>query len=689
MCLSDLNGRQLIQALAALGLIAVGLDTKAQVPAPPATTESSKSATTAGAPTSVQSPYFAVQNDSGIDHFPMKETKVTAKLNGVIASVHVHQHYRNEGNKPINAKYVFPGSTRAAMNGMSMTIGNRRIKAQIKEKEQAQQMFAAAKAAGQTASLLAQKRPNVFSMDVANIGAGAEVDVDMDYTEFLTSTDGEYEFVYPGVVGPRYGGDADRTDAPVTWISNPYLKAGDNSPVAFDIDVQMDSPIALRDLTSTTHKVLTKWSGAKSVSIGLDEPKQTAGNRDFILHYRLQGDAIVTGLTRFWANGESYFMLQAQPPQRVVGSELPPREYVFILDTSGSMSGFPLDTARNLIGKLLAGLRPQDRFNILFFAGGSSVLSPESLPATPENFLRAGEMLKKLEGGGATELLPALQQALSMAAPEGTSRSLVLMTDGYVSAEDTAFKLVDDNLGKDNLYTFGIGSSVNRFLIEGLAKVGHAEAFVVTSEADATREAERFRQYISAPVMTDIQVRGRGVEIYDTEPRTQPDLLARRPVLVLGKYRDARTGAAIELTGVTGTGRQQWSFPLADATRDGSLPILWARKRLEHLYVFPNASKDSRAEILSLGLKYSLLTSATSFIGVDETLPTGDVEPATDVKQPQPLPEGVSNAAVGETLTPAPEPNELALVAWCALLLGLRYLRKLYRKPARVQVSGG
>ena len=678
MCLSELHGRQLIQALAALGLIAVGLDVKAQAPAP--APESSKS---------VQSPYFAVQDDTGVDHFPMKETKVTVKLNGVIASVHVHQHYHNEGTKPLNARYIFPGSTRAAMNGMSMTIGSRRIKAQIKEKEQAQQMFAAARAAGQTASLLAQKRPNVFSMDVANIGAGADVDVDMDYTEFLSATDGEYEFVYPGVVGPRYGGDADRTDAPVKWIGNPYLKAGTDSPAAFDIDLQMVSPIPLRDLTSTSHKLVTKWSGAKSVDVGLDEPKQTAGNRDFILHYRLQGDAIVTGLTRFQSAGESYFMLQAEPPQRVTGIDLPAREYIFILDVSGSMDGFPLNTGRSLIGKLLASLRPQDRFNILFFAGGSSVLAPESLPATPENLMRAGQMLKAMQGGGATELLPALQKALAMTPPDGTSRSLVLITDGYVSAEDTAFKLVDDNLGKDNLYTFGIGSSVNRYLIEGLAKVGRAESFVVSSEADATREAERFRQYVSAPLMTGIQVHGKGVEIYDVEPRTQPDLLARRPVLVLGKFREPHFGAAIELSGVTGTGRQQWSFPLSDATRDTSLGVLWARKRLEHLYLFPNASKDSRAEILALGLKYSLLTSATSFISVDETLPTGDTEAAIDVKQPQPLPAGVSNAAVGEQLTPAPEPNELVLVAWCALLLGLRAMRKLYRTAALVRVSGG
>jgi Ca-activated chloride channel family protein len=678
MCLADLNGRQLIQALATASLLACGLDIKAQTPA--AADEN---------PGTVQAPYFEAAGDSGVDRFPMKSTDITVKLNGVIATVRVRQNYRNEGTKPINARYVFPGSTRAAMGGMTMTIGKRRLKAQIREKEQAQRMFAAAKAAGQTASLLGQKRPNVFSMDVANIAAGAEVAVDMEYTEFLTATDGQYEFVYPGVVGPRYGGDADRTDAPTTWVANPYLKVGEPHPAAFNIRVDVTSPIPLRDLTSATHRIAAQWNGAKSAQITLDEPRDTAGNRDFILNYRLQGDAIVSGLTHFWAGGESYFMLQAQPPERVTGNELPPRDYVFIVDVSGSMAGFPIDTARGLIDKLLASLRPTDTFNVVFFAGDSSVLAPEPLPATPENLQQAATMLQDIEGRGGTELLPALERALAMPIADGTSRSLVLITDGYISAEDTAFRLVDDNLGNANLYTFGIGTSVNRYLLEGLAKVGRAETFVVTGAADAEREAERFRQYVSAPLMTDIEVRGEGVELYDVEPRTQPDLLANRPVLVLGKYRDRETGGAVVLSGVTGTGRQQWRFPLFNASRDSSLPVLWARKRLEHLYVFPNARQDARAEILALGLKYSLLTSATSFIGVDEQLPTGDGEPATDVKQPLPLPAGVSNAAVGEQLTPAPEPDWTVLVAWCVLLLGLRHARKLYRKPAKSGVAGG
>jgi Ca-activated chloride channel family protein len=680
MCLADLHGRQLVQALATLGLLACGLDAKAQVPAPVAPTGASKSA---------PAPYFAVQGtDDGVDHFPMKETKVDVKLNGVIATVHVQQHYRNEGTKPINAKYVFPGSTRAAMNAMTMTVGNRRIKAQIKEKEQAQKMFEAAKAAGQTASLLSQKRPNVFSMDVANIGVGAEVDVDMVYTEFLASTEGEYEFVYPGVVGPRYGGDANRTDAPTEWIRSPFLHAGGQSPVGFDLTVQLDSPFALNDLTSTTHKVVAQWNGPKSVKVLLDEPKQGAGNRDFILHYRLQGATILSGLTRFSANGENYFLLQAEPPQRTTNLPLPPRDYVFVVDVSGSMDGFPLATAKSLITRLLGTLRAEDRFNIVFFAGGSEVLAPASIQATPQNLQLAADMLGRVSGGGGTELLPALQKAIGMPHDESVSRSLVVITDGYVSAEDTAFKLLDEQLGHSNLYAFGIGTSVNRYLIEGLAKVGHAESFVVTSDADAARESERFRQYVSTPVLTDIGISARNVEIYDVEPRSQPDLLARRAVLVIGKYRGARNGAAIELSGVSGTGKQVWTFALPNADTDASLPVLWARKKLERLYLAPHANGEVRDEIKSIGLKYALLTSATSFIGVDEQLPTGDVGQGVDVKQPQPLPEGVGDAAVGESLTPAPEPEWTVLVAWCVLLLGLRKMRKLYRKPV-IGAAGG
>lgn len=630
-----------------------------------------------------ESPYFLVRGDAGLDQFPLKDTRVTARLNGVIASVHVRQVYRNQGAQPLNATYVFPGATGAAVHGMTLQIGERRIVAEIREKTVARKVFDEARGAGKSASLLSQQRPNVFSMDVANILPGDEVVIEMDYTEILAAEEGVYEFVYPGVVGPRYGGDGGATRQEVRWASNPYLHEGEADTAGFAIDVAMSSPVPVSDLRSTTHAIVPRWQGAGQVQVGVAEPAATAGNRDFILRYRLQGDAVLPGLTRFEQDGERYFMLLAEPPRRVVPADLPPRDYLFVIDVSGSMDGFPLATARGLMARLLAGLRPADTFNLLLFAGGSEVLSPDPVPATPENVARANALLAGRQGGGGTELVPALSRALAMPLSAGKSRSLVLITDGYVMAEDGAFREIAGRLEGSNLFTFGIGSSVNRFLIEGLARLGHAESFVVTDEAEAGAASERFLRYISAPVATGLRVTGRNVDLQAVEPAdgsgALPDLLAERPILVLGKYSGDVADAAIVLEGVTGSGPRTWTFPLAAARQDPEIPRLWARKRLERLYVFPDAETECRDEILALGLRHSLLTSLTSFVAVDHVvrLPAGG---AKDVKQPLPLPAGVSDTAVGGDLEPMPEP-EWALLAGLGAL-GLAVRRRARRGPA-------
>ena len=187
------------------GRLAIWLAVVALLAAPVA-----RAASAAGEPPASLSPYFFVEGaDSGVDRLPLKATSADIQLNGLLASVRLSQVYRNEGTAPLNAAYIFPGSTRAAVNGMIMTIGERRIVARIKEKQAARNTFEAARQAGRSASLLSQKRPNVFSMEVANIMPGDEVSVVLTYTEILTAEDGVYEFVFPGVVGPRYGGDAE------------------------------------------------------------------------------------------------------------------------------------------------------------------------------------------------------------------------------------------------------------------------------------------------------------------------------------------------------------------------------------------------------------------------------------------------------------------------------------------------
>ena len=236
---------------------------------------------------------------------------------------------------------------------------------------------------------------------------------------------------------------------------------------------------------------------------------------------------------------ENFFVAMVEPPARTPAAAIVPREYVFILDVSGSMHGFPIETAKTLLHGLVGNLRPTDTFNIIPFAGGHSLLAPRSLPATRENIEAARRFIDGQRGSGSTELLAALRAALALPAEQDRARSFVVITDGYVSIEKEAMDLVRAHLGDANVFAFGIGSSVNRFLIEGLARAGRGEPFIVLNPQQAAVEADRFRTYIEAPLLTRIRVDFRGFDAYDVDPPQLPDLFALRPLVLSGKFRGA------------------------------------------------------------------------------------------------------------------------------------------------------
>jgi Ca-activated chloride channel family protein len=626
------------------------------------------------------SPYFFIEKgDPSVDRFPLKATDVKATVNGVIADVFVTQKYLNDGKTPINARYVFPASTRAAVHGMKMTVGNRVVTARIREREAARQEFEKAKSEGKSASLLEEQRPNVFTMSLANIMPGDTVLIELHYTEFLTPTEGTYEFVYPTVVGPRYSNRKEAT-APESdrWVKNPYLREGKTPPTTFSINVSLSTGIPLQEVTSPSHAIGLSWKNSSMAHVSLAKPADFAGNRDFILTYRLAGKEIQSGLMLYQGEKESFFLLMVQPPERAKTANIMPREYVFILDVSGSMAGFPLDTAKTLIRDLISNLRKSDTFNLVLFAGSSSVMAPSSVPATKENVAKALKIIDNQSGGSGTELVPALKNALSIPTSAGTARSVIIITDGYIDAEREVFSLISKNLDKTNVFSFGIGSSVNRYLIEGIAKAGQGEPFVVTKPEQAAAAASRFRDYVQSPLLTDCRVTFRNFETYGVEPPSTPDLFAKRPLILFGKYRGKPTGE-IEISGRTSDGVYRRVFRVEDTKplqQHAPLKYLWARSRIARLtdYNPSEENPETKKEVTAIGLEYSLLTPYTSFIAVLDMVRNPDAK-AVDVDQPLPLPEGVSNNAVG--MSSVPEPGLTALtVAMGAAILFIRLRRR-------------
>ncbi len=605
-------------------------------------------------PDKTLSPYFFVKSDNpNLDQLPLKATSAEVNIAGVIADVSVVQEYANEGKKPIEAIYVFPASTRAAVYSMKMTIGERTIIAKISEREQAQLDYEAAKQQGKSASLLEQERPNVFQMNVANIMPGDRIRVELRYTELLVPEDGVYEFVYPTVVGPRYSNQPAVTATPrEQWVGNPYTHEGENPLYTFSLKCDLNAGMPVSDVMCTSHKTDIKFDSPSDAVIRLKPEEKQGGNRDFILKYRLAGNKVQSGILFYPGKDENFFLAMIQPPKQVKLSVIPPREYVFIVDVSGSMNGYPLDISKKLLRDLIGNLHSTDRFNVLLFAGASNLLSETSLSANGANIEKAINFIDHEQGGGGTELLPALKRALNLKGTEGFARSFVIATDGYVTVEKEAFDLIRKNMDKANFFAFGIGTSVNRLLIEGLAHVGMGMPFVITKPDEAEAIAEKFRKYVQNPVLTHISVSYNNFDVYDLEPLSVPDVFSERPVIIFGKYRGTPSGN-ITIKGLNGEGEYE-SRLLASTAKisesNSAIRYLWARERIRTLSDYAssgyNGTDEYKPAIIELGLKYNLLTAYTSFIAIDNDIRNKESN-STTVNQPLPLPEGVSDHAVG------------------------------------------
>lgn len=634
-------------------------------------------------------PYFLIDGmDTATDSFPLKETNVSVNINGIFAETFVTQTYSNEGQEPINATYVFPASSRVTIHGMKMEIGDEIITAKIKEKEEARHDYEQAKSEGKSASLLEQQRPNVFTMDVANVMPGDIIRIELHYTEMITPTDGIYQFVFPTVAGPRYTSPSvPKSLKAETWIASPFLRLGDTPREKYNINVNLSAGVPITDLQCGSHKIDVAWDNQTSARISLSNPEEFAGNRDFILDYKLTGTEISSGLMLGTGESENFFLLMVQPPERYTPETIPPREYIFILDVSGSMYGFPLDTSKELIRNLAGSLRESDRFNVILFSDSLIQMSPESVPATAENVQKAFALIDNEEGGGGTELAPALETALAIPASPGAARSVIAITDGYISGEREIFDIIGRNIGTTNFFSFGIGSSVNRYLIDGIAKTGLGESFVVTDPSEAAATADRFRTYIQSPVLTDVQVTYDGFDVYDIEPPTLSTLFASRPIVLFGKWKGEPSGT-IHITGKTGGRDYAEDIPVSAAIpleANNIIQYLWARTRVERLTdygITEDLQANAKKEVTELGLRYSMMTPYTSFIAVTEKVRNTEGK-STDVKQPLPIPMNVSEWAIGNGYTVGSEPGSLLLVLLmaAALLLNVLY-QNSKKKPA-------
>jgi Ca-activated chloride channel family protein len=594
---------------------------------------------------------------------PLKHTDVKAQISGFISRVVVTQEFENTFKEKIEAVYTFPLPQNAAVDDMTMIVGDRTVRGKILRREEAQAVYEAAKSNGQTASLLDQERPNIFTQSVANILPGEQIKITISYVETLKYEDGSYEFVFPMVVGPRYvpgaatgaqgnGFAPDTTQVPdasrVTPRPEPDgMRAGHD----VSIDVSLDAGVPIDALDSKTHEVSVERSDDRRALVRLKD-QATIPNKDFILRYDVAGKKIEDALLTHATDKGGFFTLILQPPDRVTVEDVTPKELVFVLDTSGSMSGFPIEKAKETMKLALDNLYPYDTFNVITFSGDEHILFPEPVPATKENLAKAQAFLESRTGGGGTEMMKAIKASMDPSDAQGHVRIVVFMTDGYVGND---LEIIGEVQKHPNarVFAFGIGGAVNHFLLDNMARYGRGEVEYVGLNDDGAAAARRMHERVRNPLLTDISIDWNGLPVVDVYPKTVPDLFSAKPVILTGRYTGNGRGT-IRLKGKM-SGRdfvREIPVDFSNTQQHDVLATLWARTRVDDLMsqdfigVQQGTMKEEvKQAITQLGLDYRLMTQFTSFVAVEEMVVTDGGQPRR-IDVPVEVPEGVNRAAV-------------------------------------------
>ena len=587
---------------------------------------------------------------------PLKHTEVHAAVAGYVGTVDVTQQFQNPFSEKIEAVYMFPLPERAAVSEFVMTIGDRRIRGILREREEAEAIYREARAQGYQASLLTQHRPNIFEQKVANIEPGKRIDVNIRYFHPLAYRDGWYTFVLPTVVGPRYNPPGSRDPVRAlprshvqplsTGAGIRYLRPDERSGHDIGITVKLDAGVAIEAIESS-HRIDENRTGPGLATIKLAD-QATIPNRDFVLRFKVAGGQVKTNLLTYVdrKTGQGYFTMMLYPPEHPESAPRRLMEMVFVLDCSGSMNGQPIAQAKAAVLEALDLLAPGDTFQVIRFSNRASRFGPDPVPATPENVARAKRYVRRLQGGGGTRMIEGIRSALHFPHDPRRLRFVTFLTDGYIGNEVEILEAIPKSVGASRIFSFGVGGSVNRYLLNRMAKVGRGAAAYLALDDSGARVMRYFFNRISRPVLSDIGVDWGNMQVTDVYPQRLPDLFVGRAVVVTGKF--AGEPGEPEVWGRAGrAGGHRVKYEVArraDKDDHAFIPNVWARLRIADLADRRAWTRDPQNElagaIRKTALEYGLMSDYTAFVAVDASRRT-EGEHGTTVPQAVPVPRGV------------------------------------------------
>jgi Ca-activated chloride channel homolog len=596
---------------------------------------------------------------------PLEHTSVKAEISGFVSRVTVTQVFHNPRQDKIEAIYTFPLPGDAAVDDMLMKVGDRVVRGEIKKREEARRIYEQARDRGHVASLLDQERPNIFTQSVANIMPGNKVEITIKYVEMLPYDDGSFKFVFPMVVGPRFipgqptgrqgtGWAPDTSQVPdASRITPPVAPEGTRAGHDIDITVSIDAGVPILGLESKLHQVKTDRPAKDKAVVSLQNNKEIP-NKDFVLTYLVADNEVRSGLLTHKDGDNGYAAVILIPPKRVKPEQIAPKEMIFVIDRSGSQSGKPLEKAQETMKYVLDHMNADDTFNVIDFGNTANMLFTEPKKNTPEYREKAHRYIDTLRANGGTWMGPAVELVCKTQAPANRLRIVTFMTDGYVGNDFEIISLVEKLRGQSRWFPFGTGNSVNRFLLDQMARVGGGEVEYILLNSPGEEVAKKFYKRISTPVLTDITLDLKDVALDQVFPAAVSDLWDQKPLIFKARYSKAGKGT-ITLKGFSGGKPYEQTLDVtlpATETANSALCSLWARAKVDSLMAKDwmglqqgSFKPDIKDEIIQVALAHRIMTQFTSFVAVEETTITVGGKPTT-VAVPVEMPDGVSREGV-------------------------------------------
>lgn len=603
------------------------------------------------------------REDLTVTDLPLEHTSASISISGNVQQAVVRQIYSNPFDVPIEVTYVFPLPIDGAVDRMSVYIGDVLVEGHVYESETASDMYDKAVEEGRTAGLLVQERPNVFSQKLGNILPGDSITVEICYVAPLAKYEDEYELVFPMVVGPKYipgnpidegeRGWSDPTDqVPDADRINPSVyPEGMRSGYDIDLEVSINAGIPIQDLNSVNHEIVTEENG-NTVNISLAE-KDAIPNRDFVLRYNVNTPDREIGLLA--TNGETggHFMLVLKPEVDLSCDNPAPKEYVFVVDCSGSMSGQPMAVAKESMRNFIRNMSMDDTFQIIKFSNQASSFSETPIEATRRNVNLGLAYVELMQGTGGTEMLSGVRAALGYPEDPERDRFVIFLTDGQIGNEAAVLEEVRSIKGdRTILWSVGIGSSPNRYLLDGLAEEGDGSSFYVALQEDPSTAASRISAQVSGSYIRNISFDWGRLSVRDVFPEEIPFLLPGEPLFIVGRYAGGGS-ATIRISGDIGEDtwneriRVDFSF---NEDENQAIATIWARQKIHQLNRYLLDTQDDESELDLVGqitetaLAYQILSDYTSFVAVSEEVRTDEYGNSINVEVPVNMPEGMSYA---------------------------------------------